>query len=225
MGKSQILKNICSFNFFWNGPDPAQISGLGLTRPKTKKAGYCARTVTSLLTICCRMWIIHVLRVNAGRGWARRNKPGQQEVTWGGIEAVLLVAAVVLLRWRDCGGRQSFSFLFLFLSFLYFFFFFPFCSFLLSRFSPLLCSLVSLFFSFSLFFSCSLSLLLCFSSFFLTFCFSPAPFFFVSPFSPVFIREKRRSTPLPSQWHRGVGWTGRPLFSLPFTTLGTPLLP
>jgi hypothetical protein len=225
MGKSQILKNICSFNFFWNGPDPAQISGLGLTRPKTKKAGYCARTVTSLLTICCRMWIIHVLRVNAGRGWARRNKPGQQEVTWGGVEAVLLVAAVVLLRWRDCGGRQSFSFLFLFLSFLYFFFFFPFCSFFLSRFSPLLCSLVSLFFSFSLFFSCSLSLLLCFSSFFLTFCFSPAPFFFVSPFSPVFIREKRRSTPLPSQWHRGVGWMGQPLFSLPFTTLGTPLLP
>ena len=223
MGKSQILKNICSFNFFWNGPDPAQISGLGLTRPKTKKAGYCARTVTSLLTICCRMWIIHVLRVNAGRGWARRNKPGQQEVTWGGVEAVLLVAAVVLLRWRDCGGRQSFSFLFL--SLLCFFFFFPFCSFFLSRFSPLLCSLVSLFFSFSLFFSCSLSLLLCFSSFFLTFCFSPAPFFFVSPCSPVFIREKRRSTPLPSQWHRGVGWTGRPLFSLPFTTLGTPLLP
>jgi hypothetical protein len=47
----------------------------------------------------------------------------------------------------------------------------------------------------------------------------------LSPFSPVFIREKRRSTPLPSQWHRGVGWTGRPLFSLPFTTLGTPLFP
>jgi hypothetical protein len=47
----------------------------------------------------------------------------------------------------------------------------------------------------------------------------------VSPFSPVFIWEKRRPTPLPSQWRRGVGWTGRPLFNRPSTTLGTPLLP
>jgi hypothetical protein len=47
----------------------------------------------------------------------------------------------------------------------------------------------------------------------------------VSPVSPVFIGEKRRPTPLPSQWRKGVGWTGRPLFSRPSTTLGTPLLP
>jgi len=197
MGKSQILKNICSFNFFWNGPDPAQISGLGLTRPKTKKAGYCARTVTSLLTICCRMWIIHVLRVNAGRGWARRNKPGQQEVTWGGVEAVLLVAAVVLLRWRDCGGGQSFSFLFL--SLLCFFFFFPFCSFFLSRFSPLLCSLVSLFFFFfSVFFLLSLSLTL-FFFFFSNLLFLSRSLFFCVSFLPcIYKGEKEIYTPAQS---------------------------
>jgi hypothetical protein len=45
------------------------------------------------------------------------------------------------------------------------------------------------------FFSLSLSFL-----FFLP----PSPFF-VSPFSPLLIGEKRRSTPLPSQWCRGVG--------------------
>jgi len=67
----------------------------------------------------------------------------------------------------------------------FFFFFFPFCSFFLSRFSPLLCSLVSLFFLFSLFFlALSLSLtLFFFFFFFLSFCFSPSPFFFLpSPF-------------------------------------------
>jgi hypothetical protein len=67
--------------------------------------------------------------------------------------------------------------------------------FLFFRPSPFSPRLLFSFSSSSVFFSLSLSFL-----FFLP----PSPFF-VSPFSPLLIGEKRRSTPLPSQWCRGVG--------------------
>ena len=196
----------------WVGPDPAQNQmGWLLCTHSNQPPHHLLQNVNYSCSACkCR------------QGWARRNKTGQQEVTWGGIEAVLLTAAVLLSRWRDCGGRQSFSFLFLSLLCFFFFFFLsvfkPFS--LLLFFSLFFCSFGPLpsSFLFSFFFVLSALSLLPSSSllllFFLCFFFSlslsflfflpPSPFF-VSPFSPLLIGEKRRSTPLPSQWCRGVG--------------------
>ena len=114
-------------------------------------------------------------------------------------------------------------FFFLFRSFFFFFFFF---------FSPPPLGFPSLLLSVPLFSSSSsFSLVLCF--FFLSYslfmfslpllfyCFSSSCVFFL----PYIQRGERRPTPLPSQWRRGVGWTGRPLFSRPSTTLGTALFP
>jgi len=89
-------------------------------------------------------------------------------------------------------------------------------------FSSSLCSSVFFFFlSCSVFFSSLSSSLFLFSLSLLFYCFSSSCVFFL----PCIYRGERRPTPLPSQWRRGVGWTGRPLFSRPSTTLGTPLLP
>jgi len=169
------------------------------------------------------------------------SKRKQNGAAWGYLGRRRCGAVLLLSRWRDCGGRRSCSFFFLSLLFFFLFFFsfglqtiLPlllfFFFFRSSPFSPRLLFSSVLFsrFFFFPFFLCFPSLLplFFFFSFSLSvFSFFFPPFFFVSPVSPVFIGEKRRPTPLPSQWRKGVGWTGRPLFSRPSTTLGTPLLP
>jgi len=130
-------------------------------------------------------------------------------------------------RWRcftDASPLLFFSFssvIFLFRSFFFFFspppFGFP--SLLLSV--PLFSSSSSSFSLVLCFFSSLSSSLFLFSLSLLFYCFSSSCVFFL----PCIYRGERRPTPLPSQWRRGVGWTGRPLFSRPSTTLGTPLLP
>jgi hypothetical protein len=113
------------------------------------------------------------------------------------MEAVLLTAAVLLSRWRDCGGRRSFSSLFLSLLCFFFFFF-------LSVFKPF-----SLLLFFSLFFfvlsalsllpSSSLLPLFFFLSLSQFFVFSPSFSFFCVSFLPsTYWGEKEIYTPAQS---------------------------
>ena len=163
---------------------------------------------------------------------------GQREVTWGGGGAIVAVEglrwpAVLLLRWRDCGGRRSCSFFFLsllcfFVLFCFFFFFFSVfslhSSLSLFFFSSVLLLSFFFFFPFYSFFLSQFSSFLCsLVSLFFSLCSAPtcAPslclfFLFFPLVSPVFIGEKQgreretgAATVLPPQTAQGV----RPLHS------------
>jgi len=161
-------------------------------------------TLTSQLFICCRTWIAHVLHANERK--TRRQSREGEKITWR--EGAWLLSSAVACGGGDGGWtRWHYFFSPLLLPCSFFFLALFFLRFFYSVFLPL-------FLSFFLFFFYSFSPLLLIFFYHL-----------LSPFSPVFRGEKRRPTPLLNQWRRGVGWTGRPLFSRPSTTLGTPLLP
>ena len=63
---------------------------------------------------------------------------------------------------------------------------------------------------------------LCFSFLFLFLCFFLLLFRLCVSFLPCIYRGEKETYTPSSQWHKGVGWMGRPLFSRPFTTLRTP---
>jgi hypothetical protein len=153
---------------------------------------------------CFRLWWLAMAETAAGPGGA--------------------ASPMLLLCFFSLFPLFCFSFLlllfcsssFLLLLYVFLLFFSLFLCFLLLLLSLVFCFFFLLSSVFSLFFFISVLSLPLLLSFF---------FFPVSSFSPVFIGGKRKSTPLPCQWRRGVGWTGRSLFSCPSTTLGTPLLP